>query len=118
MDVKGGGVKQVSTGVLRAIISCAEQETDRLRGVFLETLSELRKCSLILSYLYSNTDAVILDPERILQCGGVKVLTQVLRDGPYEFSEFVYPAFLYLLDMPATRQYVRAGCDLEVTHHI
>lgn len=42
-------------------------------------------------------------------------MTQVLADGPYELSETLSLAFLYLLDMPETRKYVRAGHDLEVT---
>lgn len=40
IEVKGG-VKEISRGVVRAIVSCAEQESDRLRGICLETLAEL-----------------------------------------------------------------------------
>ena len=37
-----GGAREISRGVVRAIVSCAEQENDRLRGICLETLAELR----------------------------------------------------------------------------
>ena len=57
---------------------------------------------------------MILDPELVVSAGGVRVLTQVLSDGPYELSDTLSLAFLYLLDMPSTRKYVRAGHDLEV----
>lgn len=42
IEVKGG-IKEISRGVVRAIVSCAEQESDRLRGIALETLAELSK---------------------------------------------------------------------------
>ena len=58
--------------------------------------------------------AVILDASLVVSAGGVRVLSQVLYEGPYELSETLAMAFLYLLDMPATRKYIRAGHDMEV----
>jgi hypothetical protein len=52
MEVKGGGAKEISIGVIRAIIACGDQETDRLRGVCLETLAELCMSFLTLSVDY------------------------------------------------------------------
>ena len=36
-----GGVQEISRGVVRAIVACAEQVDDRLRGVSMETLAEI-----------------------------------------------------------------------------
>lgn len=57
---------------------------------------------------------MILDASLVVSAGGVRVLSQVLYDGPYELSDTLALAFLYLLDMPETRKYVRAGHDMEV----
>lgn len=59
-------------------------------------------------------DIVILDPSLVVSAGGIRILSQVLYEGPYELSDTLSLAFLYLLDMPATRKYIRAGHDMEV----
>lgn len=58
---------------------------------------------------------MILNPSLVVSAGGVRVLTQILSEGPYELSDTISLAFLYLLDLPATRKYIRPGSDLEVT---
>ena len=63
----------------------------------------------------TNDYSVILDASLVVSAGGVRVLSQVLYEGPYELSETLAMAFLYLLDMPATRKYIRAGHDMEVS---
>jgi rapamycin-insensitive companion of mTOR len=93
-----GGVGEIPRSVVRAIVACAEQMDDRLRGIAMETLAEM----------------LVLDPALVVSAGGVRVLTQVLGEGPWEIAESLSLAFLYLLDMPDTRKYVRAGHDLEV----
>jgi rapamycin-insensitive companion of mTOR len=93
-----GGVAEISRGVVRAIVACAETVDDRLRGIAIETIAEM----------------LVLDPPLVVSAGGVRVLTLVLAEGPWEIAESVSLAFLYLLDMPATRKYVRPGHDIEV----
>lgn len=61
---------------------------------------------------------MILDPSLVVAAGGVRILTQVLSDGPYELSDTISLAFLYLLDMPASRKYIRPGNDIEVSTFI
>jgi hypothetical protein len=63
-------------------------------------------------------DPVILNPSLVVAAGGVRVLTQVLSEGPFELSDTLSLAFVYLLDLPATRKYLRAGNDLEVRHFL
>ncbi|KAK6353200.1 hypothetical protein TWF696_005183 [Orbilia brochopaga] len=93
-----GGVKEISRGVVRALVSCAEQSDDRLRAMCIETLAEI----------------LILEPSLAVAAGSVRILAQVLVDGPTELSDCIVIAFLYLLDMPYTRQYIRPGHDLEI----
>lgn len=38
-----GGVKEISRGIVRGIVACAEQTDDRLRGISMETLAEICK---------------------------------------------------------------------------
>ncbi|RPA97850.1 hypothetical protein L873DRAFT_1689620 [Choiromyces venosus 120613-1] len=97
-----GGVQEISRGVVRAIVACAEQVDDRLRGVSMETLAEI----------------LILNPSLVVSAGGVRVLTQVLSEGPYELSDTISLAFLYLLDLPVNRKYIRPGNDLEVVFSV
>ncbi|KAJ6256105.1 hypothetical protein Dda_9197 [Drechslerella dactyloides] len=93
-----GGVREISRGVVRALVSCAEQSDDRLRAMCIETLAEI----------------LILEPSLAVAAGSVRILAQVLVDGPAELSDCIVIAFLYLLDMPDTRQYIRPGHDLEI----
>lgn len=93
-----GGVSEISRAVVRAIVACAEQHDDRLRGIAIETLAEM----------------LLLAPELVVSAGGVRLLTQVMADGPWELADTLSTVFLYLLDMPSTRTYVRPGHDLEV----
>ncbi|KAF3940113.1 hypothetical protein ABW19_dt0207420 [Dactylella cylindrospora] len=88
----------VIKGVARALVSCAEQSDDRLRAMCIETLAEI----------------LIIEPSLAVSAGAVRVLAQVLADGPLELSDSIVIAFLYLLDMPHTRQYIRPGHDLEI----
>lgn len=97
-----GGVKEISRGIVRGIVACAEQTDDRLRGISMETLAEI----------------LILDPSLVVAAGGVRILTQVLSDGPYELSDTISLAFLYLLDMPSSRKYIRPGNDIEVVFSV
>ncbi|KAF3308632.1 hypothetical protein TWF173_001088 [Orbilia oligospora] len=93
-----GGAKEVSRAVARALVSCAEQSDDRLRAMCIETLAEI----------------LIFEPALAVAAGAVRILAQVLADGPAELSDCIVVAFLYLLDMPTTRQYIRPGHDLEI----
>ncbi|KAK9451377.1 Rapamycin-insensitive companion of mTOR, N-term-domain-containing protein [Limtongia smithiae] len=91
------GVGELSLGVLCALVAVAEEPADKLNEIALETLAEL----------------LLFDPSKVSAAGGIKVLTQALAKGSYELSDSIMMAFLFLLDMPSTRQYIWAGIDLE-----
>ena len=57
---------------------------------------------------------MLIDIELVARTGGIRVLLQMLADGPLEISQLLTPIFLYIVDLPRTRNYLHAGTDLEV----
>ncbi|KAE8447405.1 hypothetical protein EG329_010819 [Mollisiaceae sp. DMI_Dod_QoI] len=97
LDIKDG-VKELSRAVVRTIASVAEHTEDRLRAICIETLAEI----------------MVRDPELLMASGGLRPLADALGEGTYEGSESLTAAFLYLLDAPERRKYLRSGYELEV----
>lgn len=83
---------------MRTIASVAEHTEDRLRAICIETLAEI----------------MVRNPELLLASGGLRPLADALGEGTYEGSESLTAAFLYLLDAPERRKYLRSGYELEV----
>ena len=121
LDVKEG-VEEISRAVVRTIVAVAEHPDDRLRNISIETLAEIRK-----ELRSSTPDAknravadrkrtVIRNPALVVSAGGIGPLIDALADGSYEGPESLAAAFLYLLDTPRGRKYLRAGQGLEVRH--
>lgn len=97
LDVKDG-VREVSRAVVRTIAAIAEQVEDRLRSICIETLAEV----------------LLRDPALLVASGGLAPMSAALAEGSYKSPESLSSAFLYLLDAPHTRKYLRAGYELEV----
>lgn len=97
IDVKDG-VSEVSRAVVRTISAVAEAPEERLRPICLETLAEI----------------LVRDPPLLISSGGLGPLSEALADGAYKASESLTAAFLFLLDSPRRRKYLRAGFELEV----
>lgn len=57
---------------------------------------------------------MLRDPQILAQSGGMKVMTDALEDSTYEASEGLTRVFLYLLDTPSNRRYVRPGYGLDI----
>ncbi|KAI9673408.1 MAG: hypothetical protein M1817_002870 [Caeruleum heppii] len=96
LEVKGG-VLEIPRSVVRTLVSVAEHTEDRLRSIAIETLAEI----------------LIRDPPLLIAAGGIGPLANILGEGTYEASESLVFAFLYLLDKPSSRLYLRSGCELE-----
>ncbi|KAK7203980.1 Rapamycin-insensitive companion of mTOR, N-term-domain-containing protein [Myxozyma melibiosi] len=92
------GANELSLGVVCALVAVAEDSTDKLSNIAVETLAEL----------------LLYVPEKINAAGGVKVLALTLANGPYDLAEGIAVAFMQLLDKPGTRKYIWAGQDLDV----
>lgn len=97
LEVKNG-VREVSKAVVRTIAAVAEHGEDRLRAISIETLAEI----------------MIRDPALLVSAGGLRPLIDVLGEGTYDASEGLTSAFLYLLDSPQRRKYLRSGYELEI----
>jgi rapamycin-insensitive companion of mTOR len=97
LEVKDG-VHEISRAVVRTITAVAEHSEDRLKTICIETLAEI----------------MIRDPALLVASGGLRPLTDALGDGSYDASEGLITAFLYLLDSPQRRVYLRSGYELEI----
>ncbi|KAL1631144.1 hypothetical protein SLS56_004533 [Neofusicoccum ribis] len=97
LEVKDG-VKEISRAVIRIIVAVAEHTDDRLRNICILTLAEI----------------LVKDPERLVSAGGMGPLTDALGEGLYLASESITGSFLYLLDFPHRRKYLRSGHELQM----
>jgi rapamycin-insensitive companion of mTOR len=97
LDVEGG-VTEISRAVVRSIAAAAEEPEERLRPICIETLAEI----------------LVRDPALLVASGGMGPLHEALADGAYKASESLTAAFLYLLDSPDRRKYLRPGNELEI----
>ncbi|KAF8517336.1 Rapamycin-insensitive companion of mTOR, N-term-domain-containing protein [Gautieria morchelliformis] len=93
----GCGSVPVSESVMRAVVAIAEQVEDPFRGICLVTLTEI----------------LLLDTELMYRTGGIRVLIQAVSDGPPELGPLFVTAFLFIVDAPRTRAYMRPDVDLE-----
>ena len=96
LDVKNG-VQEVSRSVVRTIASVADHSEDRLKSICIETLAEI----------------MVRDPGLVVAAGGLRPLSDALGEGTYHASESLTAAFLFLLDSPQRRKYLRSGYELE-----
>lgn len=96
LDVKDG-VKELSRSVIRIIVAVAGHSDDRLRNIAVLTLAEI----------------LVRDPKRVVDAGAMGCLTDALAHGSYRASQGLTGAFLYLLDTPKRRKFLRSGHELE-----
>lgn len=88
----------LGSGVIRALAAVAEHAEDKLRHICLETLAEL----------------AVFDIRLLIKGGGLRSTLQALTEGATDFSPTLVQVFIYLVDMPGTRQHLRPGVDLEI----
>lgn len=97
LEVKDG-IQEISRAVVRTIAAVAEHIEDRLRPICIETLAEI----------------MVRDPGLLIASGGLRPLADALGEGTYEASESLTAAFVFLLDAPQRRKYLRSGYELEI----
>ena len=56
----------------------------------------------------------MIDVDLVARTGGIRFLLHTLGEGPVEFGPLLASIFLYIIDSPRTRSYLRVGTDLEV----
>ncbi|KAF8272211.1 Rapamycin-insensitive companion of mTOR, N-term-domain-containing protein [Lactarius quietus] len=92
------GTVPLSERVVRAFIAVAEQPDDPFRSVAIQTLAEI----------------MLIDVQCVSKAGGIRVLLQTLSEGHPALASLLIPVFLYIIDSPSTRKYLRPGQDLEI----
>jgi rapamycin-insensitive companion of mTOR len=97
LDVKDG-IQEISRAVIRIIVAVAEHSDDRLRNIAILTLAEI----------------LVRDPPKLVEAGGMGTLTDALGDGNYRAAQSLVGAFLFLLDTPRRRKFLRSGHELEM----
>lgn len=98
LDVKDG-VREISRSIVRTMVAIAESDgEDRLRSI----------CTLTLAEIMGKA------PRLLTRSGGMKAMTGALEDSTYEASEGLTQAFVYLLDSPSRRKYLRPGYALDI----
>ena len=98
LDVKNG-VRELSNRVIRTVVAVGEHHEDRLRSMALLTISEI----------------LIREPSVVVAAGGIAPLSDALIEGTYHGSESLAIAFLYLLDKPQERGYLKSGHEMEAS---
>lgn len=58
---------------------------------------------------------VMIDIDLLARSGGLRVLLHSLAEAPGELTPLLASTFLYIVDLPRTRGYLRPGSDLEVS---
>ncbi len=119
----------VSASVIRAIVAIAESAEEKLRLSCLHILGELGQSNapcrtwvdgrtggrVALADQRVSRAAVITDIGLLVNADGLRVVLQALSDGPHDLSPLLGLGFVWVMDRPGTRQYLRPGLDIEVS---
>jgi rapamycin-insensitive companion of mTOR len=100
----------MTDGMIRALVSAAENADDSMQAVCLEALMEIGKSSAARK---SDLEAVI-DISRLLNSSALRVLLMCYKDGPAELCPAMTHILMYLANSPATRQHLLPQADVEV----
>lgn len=76
------GVKEISPGIVSALVAVADQSEDQLQNMALETLTEI----------------LLLAPKLVASTNGIRVLFQCITEGPFELSASICMAFMYVIE--------------------
>ncbi|WVQ86186.1 hypothetical protein IAT38_008354 [Cryptococcus sp. DSM 104549] len=103
-DMEEGPVAEVlenrvplTDGIVRAIVSAAENPDDAMRTVCMETLVEIG----------------LLDLRCLVQSNAFRTVLLTFKDGPTELGAAITALLLFLVNMPTTREMMLPGADLE-----
>ncbi|KAK4687008.1 rapamycin-insensitive companion of mTOR, partial [Tremellales sp. Uapishka_1] len=87
----------LTDGLVRALVSIAENPDDAMRTICMETLVEIG----------------IIDLPCLLRSDAFRTVLAALKDGPSELGPSITALLLYLVNQPTTRQLLIPGSDLE-----
>ncbi|WRT70894.1 uncharacterized protein IL334_007893 [Kwoniella shivajii] len=87
----------LTDGLVRAVVSAAENPDDAMRTVCMETLVEIG----------------LLDLRCLVQSNAFRTVLLAFKDGPSELGPAITGLLLYLVNQPNTRELLLPGGDLE-----
>ncbi|WVO18166.1 hypothetical protein L204_105869 [Cryptococcus depauperatus] len=85
-------------GIVRAMVSAAENPDDAMRTVCMETLVEIG----------------VLDLKCLVRSNAFRTVLLTFKDGPSELGPAITGLLLYLINIPSTRELLSPGSDLEI----
>jgi len=104
----------ITDGLVRAIVSSAENPDDPMRIACMETLVEIG-ASTYLFWDWSHDEVGLLDLRCLVLSDAFRTLLLAFKDGPPEFTPCITGLLVYLANQPSTRQHLLPGSDLEVS---
>lgn len=81
---------------------------------FVSILFVCLSADLLTSDILRRRILVIRDIPLLIHSEGLRVILQTLSDGPHDLSPYLALGFLWVMDRPGTRDYLRPGVDIEV----
>ncbi|OWZ28826.1 sterility protein Ste20 [Cryptococcus neoformans c8] len=87
----------LTDGIVRAVVSVAENPDDAMRTICMETLLEIG----------------LLDLECLVRSNAFRTVLLTFKDGPAELGPAITGLLLFLVNKPSTRELLLPGSDLE-----
>nr|KIR45878.1 sterility protein Ste20 [Cryptococcus bacillisporus CA1280] len=87
----------LTDGIVRAVVSVAENPDDAMRTICMETLLEIG----------------LLDLECLVRSNAFRTVLLTFKDGPAELRPAITGLLLFLVNKPSTREFLLPGSDLE-----
>ena len=105
----------LTDGLVRAIVSTAENAEDTLRIICMETLIEVGKFSPPFVGTRDEVSPALLDLRCIMQSDAFRTVLLTFSHGPAELGAATTGMLVYLINQPSTRHFLLPGSDLEVS---
>lgn len=109
----------LTDGILRSLVSVAENPDDALRTICMQTLIEIGELPAHSRCGCGSSNADIpsglVDIDRLIQTDAFRIVLLVLKDGPSELGPSVAALLAFLANMPDSRHRLVPGSDLEVS---
>lgn len=103
----------LTDGMVRALVSIAENPDDPMRIICMETLIEIGMSHTL--HCIALTRIGVMDLECLVRSDAFRTVLLVFKDGPMELGPSVTGLLLHLVNQPETRRYILRGSDVEVS---
>ncbi|KKA26235.1 hypothetical protein TD95_000100 [Thielaviopsis punctulata] len=113
LDIKDG-VTQISRAIVRTIASIAENADERRGGNTPAEPAQDREDRLRPMCIETLAEILLRDPQLLVASHGIAPLFDALSEGSYKAPSSLISVFLYLLDSPKKRQFLRPGYGIDV----